>query len=103
MVMPFFKQGNEFVYAIESELYRTKSLAFCFDSVDGTLIKHGDEQRVSEYAKVMRKAFVQSGNADFGASLTVVSSSEWDIDLVNRFVDCTGSISSWWNKRPVEA
>ena len=102
-VMPFFKDGDDYVFELESELYRTKALAFCFDADDGTLIKHGDEQRICDYAKTMRKKLVQSGNADIGAALTVVASQEWDIDLINRFLDCTGSILSWWNGRTVKA
>ena len=93
----FRKEKDEYIFCIDREIYRTKELAFCFDEDCGTIFKlFGDYDRVSSYAESVRNSLMGS---KFSEDLVVVSSIEWDIETINRFVECSGSILKWWKNK----
>lgn len=49
------------------------SLAVCYDSVDGTLFKHGSAERVEGWARKTRMAFADAGVPEFAEDIEVVS------------------------------
>ena len=87
-----------YIYCLDNELYRTKILAFCFDSECGTLLKHGDYDRINNYSKTMRAKLVKSGFIEFASRITVICSDQWDIDVINKFIECSGFILKWYNQ-----
>lgn len=93
----FQKTNGEYIFSINTEIYRTKTLAFCFDEECGTLLRHGPPDRVRDFAKTLRTQLVKADLTNIGAAITVVESDRWDLDDINRFVNCSSSIKTWWS------
>jgi hypothetical protein len=93
----FQKTNGEYIFSIDTEIYRTRTLSFCFDEECGTLLKHGPPDRVRDYANALRTHLVKEGLVDMGSAITVVESDKWELDDINRFVNCSGSIKAWWS------
>jgi hypothetical protein len=76
----------------EDILNMIDEVAILFDAEDGTLYKHGAPDRVREYHTKLAK----SGLAE---DCVFLASKDWDPELLNKFMDCTGSVGVWWKQQ----
>ena len=47
----------------------------------------------------MRSKLLERGFVEMAQPLMMVSSQQWDLDTINRFIECSGSILAWWKKQ----
>ncbi len=90
----FHKQDKTYICRVyDSVVYRTEDLAFLYDPVCGTLLKHGDITAVLSIFQIYRQQLEKYSYNEI--SLMVLSQSNWELETINRFLQCTGSIQSW--------
>lgn len=103
--MKFVKQfGSWYLMDGDQILYMADDLAFAFsfDQESGSVLhKHGPRERVEKWASDTRWFYIASGT-EFGQQMAdeivVVSSSDWDVELVQKFIDISGYIGRWYKK-----
>jgi len=72
-------------------IYMADELAFLVDREVGIYLKHGPVEGVNAYLKKMHDA------SPLFTNLQVVSSREWDVDLLNWLLEGSGRIGDWLN------
>lgn len=85
-------------------IYMADTLAFAFTweregAILSTLQKHGPLDRVEEYARKFKEKLKASDNElahEIADSLVIISSTEWDIEEIQKFIDISGYIGIWY-------
>lgn len=116
--------GQLSMYDGAEKLAEYHKLAFCFDKDSGTLLKYGeaedvekwmheavlkltkgvDPSMVNQMNDVLRSTQfepvvdVDDAAAQMAAAMTVIHSDAWELDTVNRFIQCTGYIKVWYDR-----
>ena len=86
----------------EQPLYMADTLAFAFMNGDiQVLQKHGPLERVEQWAKKERQKLAEAGEIgqEMANNIIVISSKEWDLETIHKFIDITGYIGVWYNKQ----
>ena len=91
-------------------IYMTDILAFAFTweregAIISTLQKHGPLYSVEEYARKFREKLKASDDElahEIADSLVVISSPEWDLEEIQKFIDISGYIGIWYNRNQHE-
>ena len=91
----YYKKQNKVIYMADE-------LAFAFSNdLEGSVLhKHGPFDYVEKWTKEAKEKWKGAGplGEQMAKELTLVSSSEWDEKIVNRFIDTTGYIGKWYNE-----
>jgi len=102
MQFRYSRDGGDIVYAVDGQTrFRAEEIALCYTEPDDpddlkdvvTLHKHGPVDAVQEWYNQKRPIFDK-----IGIRLKMISSSEWDADDLDRFINCTGSLGPWLRK-----
>jgi hypothetical protein len=74
------------------------SLAFCFDKDGGILHRWGEEDKIQAYFKEVQSLYLNKGLQGMADNLVIVSSDKWPLDLIDKFLGCSGYIGKWYDE-----
>lgn len=85
------RRGKEYAFLEDDEvLFTAPEVAIAFDREDWVLLKHGSPERVEQWLLDARRAYRSAGYPEMAESLGMVSSSQWDVEELNRCIDNSG-------------
>jgi hypothetical protein len=99
MQFKYLRDGGDIVYRVDGETrFRAEEIGIAYtehedDEIGATMHKHGPADKVLEWYKEKRPVFDK-----IGFKLRFISSSQWDADDLDRFINCTGSLGVWLKK-----
>jgi len=103
MQFVYKRDGEEYVYAVDGETrFRAEEIAIAYTEHDSdepvlaTLHKHGPADAVQDWYREKRPVFDR-----IGFRLKLISSSEWDADDLDRFINCTGYLGVWLKRQGI--
>lgn len=78
------------------------TLAFVFCERDNFLIKWGETDKMVAYMKESKAKTAAGGCPELTEFWKIISAdqADWDVDLVNKFIDCSGYIGRWYRAQP---
>lgn len=86
----FWKQSDD-----DAPLFMTDEVSVLFDRKEGILFKHGIPKNVEESRLAHLKAFEILDCVD---DLVVIKSSAWDVEELNKIIQCSGYVKGWYEK-----
>lgn len=75
-----------------------KEIAIVFDKSCGTLLKHGPVDNVENWLQNARKKYYEAGLSDIAADLTMVSSSNWDLEELNKILNICDYVKLFYQR-----
>jgi hypothetical protein len=90
---------GQYVYHVDGQptTAPVDSIAIAFDKESGTLHKHGSPEKVRVWYVEARNKFVTAGFPDVADDLVVIEG-RFPIDEVNKCLDCTGYVGTFYKK-----
>jgi len=83
-------------------LYTTPNLGFLVDKglpTSVVMLKHGDPEKLRTRMKILQSGFTKVGlNPD---DILLVESAEWDLENLNQFISCAGSIGPFLREQGI--
>lgn len=79
------------------------NLAFVFDKDGGVLHKYGENDKIEAYYKEVKQLYKVNGMKDMADNLVLVSSDKWPVDLIDKFLNCSGYIGKWYEEEMKKA
>ncbi len=85
-------------------IYMADVLAFAFsnDTDMATLHKHGPLDRVTAWANSQRDKLLEFGGelaVQMANEIIVVSDTEWDVEVIDKFINNSGYIGKWYKEK----
>lgn len=96
MQFRYYREGGDIVHTVDGKTrFRAEEVALCYTEDDDTknpvtVHKHGPKDTVQEWYNQNRTKFDKAG-----FELKMISSSEWDAEDLDRFINCVGSLGCW--------
>lgn len=78
--------GYQYIDGSGAVVYDGVAVAICFDKRASVLLRHGDPEVVRRCLSQSVASYCASGYPDMAADLVMLTSSEWDVDLLNRAI-----------------
>lgn len=102
------ENGTFYLYDRGRMISGYRDLVFCFDYELGTLQKFGERIHVEDWHAKATKKLLQAGFHDHARELIIVGLNEfaghkWEIDDINRFINTSGYIKTWFDRMVEEA
>jgi len=80
-----------------------QKLVFCFDTETGTLHKFGEKEVVAKWFHKTVQKLTSAGMNNEAKALVILDSDQcWDPEVINRFLNTSGYIGTWWSKQEMK-
>lgn len=79
-------------------LFSDPHIAVVFDKQGWILLKHGPINLIESWLNETKKKYQKAGLQDISADLTLISSIDWDVVELNKILDITGYLESFWKE-----
>jgi hypothetical protein len=76
-----------------------QDLAFVLDTEAGCMMKYGEASKVKDWLQDINKKLISAGHHEMSTHLVLIKNQNWNIDDVNKFINCTGALAKWYSER----